>query len=245
MNIRKIHLENNNKTKISGRDTNFNNLFVSREFINKLKEQQKIEGAPLTIGNGLEYSAYYINSFIHINRELGKNGGNSIFVPGLLRVKKTGGISCGRNMLLYTFVDKLDVDISNLDYTILFADFNKQKLGDYIDIELPDYTNIYMIILLMDNTKIWKNKQYLSNGYVKFTPTEKYFCIDGSKSSVDINKNHVLAIQGYNDKIGAHTRLDLAFEDWDIDKTDLDYNDVIISLSSVFFDENRINDEIY
>ena len=68
------------------------------------------------------------------------------------------------------------------------------------------------------------------------------FCIDPSKSLYDVNEAHFIISCGINTSMGIFSRISIACEDWSMNITDKDYNDLSFSISSRYLDDNQIND---
>lgn len=104
------------------------------------------------------------------------------------------------------------------------------------------YPNLYLLIALIPNG--WDNKTIIdsTNKICSLPNDSTYYSINPTYSSTDTTSAHTINIKGYNSTIGTFSRVVVAFEDRSIATTDKDYNDVILSVSSVFFDEIKIND---
>ena len=240
------------KMEQSGRKTQeqLNVIKSQDKFKTSLVEQQAVPGTPTIISSGpLLNSAHMSTKYINISRENGKNSIDSVFIPTIIRIIKLSGYSAVANMICYAFANSPTQLSENLEWNVLFANFNEQTEGDYVDISLPDstlYPKLYLGLILLNNAWLKKTIVNETQKICSIPSNLKFFCINPSYSNADVGLSHVINIQAYNTYIGYQNRLCVAFEDYYSNVTDRDYNDVVLSIQDRDFDENAINDfEIY
>lgn len=236
------------KMKHNGRKTStqLTTITSQNKFISDLVEQQAIPGTPSTISSGpFVGSAHMASKYIKITREVGNIETDAVFIPTIMRIIKLTGTSAAATMICYAFANSPTQLPTALEWNVLFADFNQQTTGDFVDIQLPDstlYPELYLAVILINDA--WAQRTIVN-------PTQKicsvpsnldYYCINPAYSNADVNESHSVNIQAYNSRIGYQNRICLAYEDWTMNLTDRDYNDVVISIVNRDFDENNIND---
>jgi len=243
----KVEDLNSGKVLQSGRKSSefLNKINSHKIFYNNLIERRTIEGTPETIENRpiLNNNSHLGKNFIRIKREVGNSQDDSVYIPDRLRITLIGGTSAGRNTILYCWLEENELPI-NLRWRVLFANTRAQTRGDFIDIDLPDTNYKYIGLCIINNG--WLEKTVL-NTSEKLCSLKKlnildYYTINPSFSRGDKNKSHSINLQSFSNNEGINTRILITFEDWNFEYSDRDYNDVILSLSSVSFDENEIND---
>ena len=221
---------------------------------NNLVDGTAVPGTPTAItGGGLLNKAYMGQSYIKIVRELGDvtiNGSNlnQVYIPDRLRITRVGGICVTQNSLCYAWSSSSTNAPEDLVYNVVMPNVKEQDNGDYFDIDLPDmtlYPNLYLSLILIPNAWLKRTIINASLSICSIPGNLDYFCIDPSFSTgkMDPNIAHTINIQGYNTNQNILTRLGLAFEDrYMAYFSDRDYNDIIFYISSVFFDNNNINE---
>jgi hypothetical protein len=219
----------------------------SKTFLDNLVEKQLIPGTPSTISSGgLVGNAHMSSKYIKIDRDTSNiNQIDHLYIPTKLRVTKISGNSSAQNMICYGWSSSLSTVSTDITWNVLFSDFNSQDTGDYIDIDLPDqtyYPNLYLALILINDA--WKSRTVVNETFkICSVPGNlDYFSIDPSKSNSDISSSHAIIIQANNSIYGIKNRICIAFEDWYMAQTDKDYNDVVIALQDVSYDNNNIND---
>jgi hypothetical protein len=224
-------------------------MVASKTFLDNLQEKRLVYGTPKTIKKGnLVTTAHMSTQYIKINRgeQHGTNDNDVLNVMTRLRLTKLTGTSDATNMLCYAWANSLSTASTNLSWNVAFANFNEQTQGDYLDIDLPNntsYPNLYLALLIINGA--WDTKT-IENQELKICSIPGnnlvYFSITPSQSSSDTNYSHCIVIKAYNSRIGLQNRVCLAFEDWHMNFSDRDYNDVVISLQDACLDDNNIND---
>lgn len=243
-------VENLNTGRIlqTGRKTiEFLNKINSHKiFYNNLIERRTIEGTPDSIDNRpiLKSNSHLGKNFIKINNDKSVRTNDAVYIPDRMRITLIGGSTAGRNTILYCWLDKNELP-PNIKWRVLFANCRAQTRGDFIDIDLPDKINYYLGLAIINNG--WLEKTII-NSTEKLCSLKKldsldYYCINPTYSRGDVNKSHSINIQSYSTVEELNARLLVTFEDWKFDYSDRDYNDVILSISSVYLDENEINDD--
>lgn len=244
-------INSNGKMNISGRKTTqqINNIKSHKQYLNNITEGLAIEGMPNSIERtGLKNNSH-LGKNIKIIRERYSTENNTIYIPDRLRISYIGGITSGNNSILYSWSNKENINYTDLRWTVLFADCNAQEIGDYWDINLPDttsYPNLYLNIIMLLNS--WsQNKINISGNIYNFNSSikKKIYHNNYIYSTINKNKCHSINLQGTNTYDNINNKIIIAWEDWPLPKSDLDYNDIILSISSVFFDENNMNDNIF
>lgn len=201
-----------------------------------------VQGMPTSLDRpGFSDVAHRGLNLIKISNNFVTNS-DEIYAVRFVRIKLVY-INCSyKNSILYSFASSETTAVNNLTFNVLFANCHAQSLGDYWDIELPDntlYPNLFLVLLLV--TDGWTRNVTYSGSVYTITPT-MYFGIKSSFSSTDTSSPHTINIKGYNGSNGIVNRIILAFEDLSSANTDWDYNDVILSVSGHFSDENLNND---
>lgn len=223
-------------------------ILSSKTFINDLVERNAIPGTPASItGGDLVDKAHMSTKYIEILNEYGSNGIDKIIIPTRIRFTKVSGTSSAKNMLCYGWASSLNTAVTDITWNVLFANFNEQTQGDYIDIDLPDrtgYPELFLALILINDA--WSNKTIVNESLkiCSVPGTLDYFCINPDNSKVDIGDSHCVNIQGFNNIYGVQNRISVAFEDWYMEQTDNDYNDVVISIQDAFVDDNNVNEII-
>lgn len=223
-------------------------ILSSKTFINDLVERSAIPGTPASItGGDLVDKAHMSTKYIQILNEYGNNTLDTIIIPTRIRFTKVSGTSSAKNMLCYGWTSSLDTAVTDITWNVLFANFNEQTQGDYIDIDLPDrtgYPELFLALILINDA--WSNKTIVNESLkiCSVPGTLDYFCINPDNSKVDEGDSHCVIIPGYSDIYGVKNRISIAFEDWYMTETDKDYNDVVISIQDAFVDDNNVNEII-
>ena len=222
-------------------------IVSSKTFIDSLVEQDTIPGTPDTIsGTSLVGKAHMSQKYIKIERTSNNvNETDHLYISTKLRITKISGVSSAKNVLCYGWCNSLNTTSNNITWNVLFANFNSQTRGDYLDIDLPDstlYPELYLSLILIN--KGWDNRTIVdSNFKICSLPGNLfYYSIDPSKSNKDQNQSHSIFIQASNSIYNLKNRICIAFEDWEFKFSDKDYNDVVISLQDAAYDENNTND---
>jgi hypothetical protein len=221
----------------------------------KLKEKDTIEGTPNSLPSNFNSISKLTTNYIEILRDLGTRSGthDKVFIPDMIRVKISAGTCDDKNMILYAFSNNINASSNSLRWFVLFANTNSETRCNYVDIPLPDmtlYPSLYMSFVLINGGF---SKAILVDSFLKIfqmpsssSPSSySYYCINPAKSNSDIGIKHMITSNGYTSYNGYMTRVNICFEDLPIGNSgnsDRDYNDVVLSVSSVFFDENYIND---
>ena len=221
-------------------------ILSSKTFINDLVERTAIPGTPGSITSGdLVNKAHMSTKYIEILNQYGTNGIDTIIIPAKIRFTKVTGTSSAQNMICYGWASSLDTAVTAITWNVLFANFNEQTQGDYIDIDLPDRTRfpkLFLALILINDA--WRNKT-IENVNLKICSVPgnlDYFCINPDNSKADVGDSHCVNIQGFSNIYGVQNRISVAFEDWYMDQTDNDYNDVVISIQDAYLDDDNVND---
>ena len=246
-NFKVTNLNSGNRLQ-SGRKTQeeINTIFSQKNTISNVFEEQRVPGTPALISSGgLKDKAHMSIEYIRIIRQVGENNNDSIFIPDRMRITKLSGDCKANNTVAYAFSASNNTSPTELTWTVLYGNGNAQLNGDYFDLDLPDETsmpNLYLALILIKDG--WRHKTVISeeDKIVSIPSNLPYYCVNPQYSTQDPNINHMIVSQGYNIDIGVKSRIVVAFEDWELPRSDFDYNDVIISISSVYLDENNIND---
>ena len=252
INIVNFKIKNSNgEMNISGRKTTLqiNVIKSNYQYISNISEGVSIEGMPDSIErNGLKNNSH-LGSNIEIIRERFSTNNNSVYIPDKLRISYIGGITSGNNTILYAWSNKQNVNYTDLRWNVLMANCNSQTHGDYWDIDLPDFTfypklyfNIIMLLKTWNNNEVnIKNNIYNFNSSVKNQIYHNNFIY----STINKNKCHSVNLQGTSNTENINTRMIIGWEDWPLPESDLDFNDIILSISSVHYDETVTNDNIF
>lgn len=241
-------INSNGKMNISGRKTlqQINLIYSNKQYLTNVNEGISINGMPASIEKlGLKNNSH-LGKNIKIIRERYSTQNNTIYIPDRLRISYIGGQTSGNNSILYAWSNKQNINYTKLKWNVLFADSNKQEIGDYWDIDLPDFTlypNLYLNVIMLLNS--WsENRKLISENIYNFNSKVKNKIYNNNfiYSTIDKNKSHSINLQATNTIDNINTKIIIGWEDWALPKSDLDYNDIILSISSVFFDENNIND---
>lgn len=221
-------------------------ILSSGTFLNDLVERQAIPGTPATISAGnLVGKAHMSTKYIQVIRENGYLGIDKVFCSTKLRITKISGTSSAANMICYAWSSDPNILPTALTWNVLFANFNQQTQGDYIDIDLPDstfYPNLYLSLILINDA--WKSRTIVdaTQKICSVPGNLDYFCINPNYSKADVGQSHCVNIQAYNVFDGLQDRVCVAFEDWYMAQTDRDYNDVVLAIQDAFLDTNNVND---
>jgi hypothetical protein len=221
-------------------------ILSSKTFITDLVERTAIPGTPgLITGGDLVNKAHMGTKYIEILNEYGTTGIDKIIIPAKIRFTKVTGTSSAQNMICYGWASALNTPVTDITWNVLFANFNAQTQGDYIDIDLPDrtrYPKLFLALILINDA--WSNKTIVNESLkICSVPGNlDYFCINPDKSKVDVGDSHCVNIQGFSSLYGVQNRISVAFEDWYMAQTDKDYNDVVISIQDAYLDDNNVND---
>lgn len=247
----KVINNTNGKVKISGRNNNTKiNLIKSHnQYLNNISEGQEVTGMPSNISKtGLQGLSHLGNNIQIIKHRFTINN-NSLYIPDRLRISYISGTTAGNNSIIYAWSNKENINYTELDWNVLFANCNAQSHGDYWDIDLPDdthYPNLYLNIIMLLNSWSEKKLQIKDNIFnFKNTIHKRIYHNNYLYSYIDNNTSHSINLQGTNTKDNINTRIIIGFEDWPLPNSDLDYNDIILSISSVFFDETNLNDNSF
>lgn len=221
---------------------------------NSLIEGVQVDGTPTTINNtplnpsaDLYGKAHMGKQNILISPVIEKNiptDTEHLYVPeSIVRIMKINGQCKLKNSILYAFVPHYDTDPTTVTWKILMANSNSQTNGDYWDIPIiTNYPNNFISFLIIPNG--YTNKQIITGNYITFPSTSSYFCINPNFNTVNVNQSHTINIRGFNDNYGYHSRTVLCFEDRPFHRSDRDYNDVLIMLTSPSVLTAYINDII-
>lgn len=224
-------------------------IVASKTFLDNLQERRLVYGTPKTIKKGnLVTKAHMSTQYIKINRgeQHRANSDDVLNVMTRLRLTKLTGTSAAKNMLCYAWTNSINTTSTNLIWNVAFANFNEQNQGDYLNIDLPEntnYPNLYLALMIINGA--WDQKTIVNQEQkICSIPGNDlvYFSITPSQSISDTNYSHCIVIKAYSSHIGLQNRVCLAFEDWHMNFSDRDYNDVVISLQDAFLDDNNIND---
>ena len=231
----------NGKINSSGRHHN-PQLILSQNYI--IQNNTTIYGAPHSITNGYLYSiAHFSNSFIKIIKDFSVNNKqNTIYIPeNILRFTYLG--SNDSNSLLYAFSNTTNVDIYSIKFNILIANSIAHILGDYFDVVVPDYPNVYLIIIVSNNS--WINKNIINDNICNFNITD-FYCINPSFSSIDNGLSHFVMINGSNTILGINSTISIGCETFNFNSINCtnSYNGLKFSLSSMFVNETFTNDNL-
>ena len=139
-------------------------ILSTKKFLDDLIEKSRIQGTPDNIIGGPFFGEAHMSTrYISITRENTNNILDAIYCPTKLRITKVSGTTSAQNTICYAWSNSLDTNSTELTWNVLFANCNEQENGDYIDIELPDYTlypNLYLSIIIIND--IWKNKTMIN-----------------------------------------------------------------------------------
>lgn len=224
------------------------NIIKSQEaFYDNLVERTAIPGTPTAItGGGLQTIAHMGTTYLQINRSNEINNNiDGVFIPDAIRFTKITGQTKAKLAIIYAFANSENVLPENLVYNVLFANTNEQSIGDFVDIPLPDttfYPNLYLSLILINDAWTYRTVVDPTQKICSIPGDMDYFCINPSYSNKDVNQSHTVNIQGKNSEISIKSRVVYAFEDWYMNKTDRDYNDIVLSVSSVYIDSLNTND---
>ena len=240
----------------SGRKTTsqLNNNLLSSTYLNNLVNETAVQGTPTAItGGGLVGKAYMGQNYIKIVREIGNiisnpALNNQVYIPDRVRITRVGGVCNTQNSLCYAWSSSLTKTPEELEWNVLMPNVKEQSDGDYFDIDLPDstlYPNLYISFILIPNAWLGRTIIDASLNICSIPNNLDYFCSNPSFSigKMDPNIAHTINIQGFNQNQGILTRVGLSFEDrYMAYFSDRDYNDITIYVSSVFFDDENINE---
>ncbi len=206
-----------------------------------------VTGTPSTITqSGLDTVSHMGSTYINIIQNIAlTNIYDSVFIPDVIRITIIGGMALYENSIIYGFTSSNSIPSTLITWNVLFANMKSQNIGDYIDILLPDrtlYPMLFLAIACIPNG--WNNKTIIDSEkkICSLPGTSTYFSINSAHSNADIGSSHSINIQGTNSIMGVLSRVTIAFEDKLLAATDKDYNDVIISISSAYFDTICTND---
>lgn len=216
--------------------------------LSDLYEERTIFGTPVIISRTpLNTYAHLTNGYIKIVRDLISplSYQDQLFVPDRLRIKLIGG-TCGQlNSILYAWSSSPSVSPASLRWNVLFANTKAQPLNTFIDIDLPDntfYPSLYLALILVDGGFSASTSIDPSQGRFSFPTNLPYYCLNPAFNIINPNERHMISSQGKNVNNALYTRIVIAFEDMPFLQSDRDYNDIVLSLSSVFLDETHTND---
>ena len=250
LNITNFKLKNSSTGNIhtSGKKNinNYSHLLSYKTLLNTLQESNKILGMPQSILQPQLINKSHLGNTIQITKNINDKNNNTIYIPDRLRITYISGITSAKNSILYGFSSKSNESHQNIKWKLLFANCLSQSYGDYIDIDLPDstkYPKLFLHIILLLNGFNYIKK--INNNHYNFTNRKYYFYNNNHNlATKDIKYSHAINIKAYNNFNAIATRILVAFEDWAYPRSDADYNDVVLSISSVFFDDNIINEQI-
>ena len=200
-----------------------------------LVNKQKVTGMPNGISSShiLYTKSHCSDSYIKIYSDLNTTDDSVYIIADQLRITYGGGTCKFKNTFLYAFTTKLDTVPTDVSWKILFADSNKQSIGDYWDVTLPDSFNYNVTYLML---------MLVSDGYGQITPHEVegyynmspvgYFVNNSTYSTIDQGQCHCLITRGISNISFINLRLIVAWEDKTFSVCDRDYNDVILILES-------------
>lgn len=234
------------KMNISGRhqQSYINNIKSHQLYFNNITEGVSLTNMPNSLPPGLNGLSHFGKN-IEIIRDINNINNNSIYIPDRLRISYISGITDGKDSILFAWSNVENINYTELNWEVLFANCNAQQHGDYWDIDLPDmtfYPKLYLHIILLLNG--WNNKVDLGNNTYNFNSkiNKRIYHNNFNYSYIDKNICHSINIQGVNTLENINNRMLIGFEDWNLPNSDLDYNDIILSISSIHFDENKLND---
>ena len=239
------------KMPITGRLTSeqVTNILSQNTIINGVTERVAVPGTPDTISSGnLLNNAHMCSSYIKIctNHEISSSI-DSVFCPdNFIRITYLGGTTGASISLLYGFCTSTSTSIDNMTWNVVIAKNTSQTQGDYFDIAFPDMTyypsdNFYISFILINAA--WDERTIINGNICSITNVGyDNYCIKPSESQYDENISHFINSQGINSFDGIFTRLVIACEDWTMNITDKDYNDLLFCVSSRLISENNIND---
>ena len=224
-------------------------IVSNREMVLSLVNKVAVPGMPyeISVFGQLYGKAHLCQSMIKIIQSYQRPSGvtEEVYIPERqLRMTKIGGICLKRNTIIYAFSERADPSPVSLIWTVLFASTKRQSNGEYVDINLPDYPEVYLSIMLIPDG--WTHRRVINEEKkLCVIPGDlKYYCLNPMLSSGDIGISHAIVMQAYNKIDGFPTRVIVTWEDLNSSdpKVDFDYNDVILSISSSYFDELMVND---
>lgn len=239
------------KMPITGRLTTsqVNNILSYNTVINGVVEQVAVPGTPDEISSGdLANNAHMCSSYIKIITDNKINSSiDSIYCPdNFVKITYLGGTTSAQVSLLYAFCNSDSTLITDMTWNIVIAKNTSQTQGDYFDIPFPDMTyypndKFYISFIIINNA--WSTRTIVRNNICSITNVGyDNYCIKPSESQYDKNISHFINSQGINSLNGIMTRLVIACEDWTMNITDKDYNDLIFSVGSRYISENLMND---
>ena len=225
-------------------------LIVSqRAMVMSLTNKVAVPGMPYEISEtgplyGKAHLCYSVIKIIQ-SYQIPSRVTEEVYIPERqLRITKLGGLCLKRNTLIYAFSNRADSPPISLLWTVLFAATKRQRDGEYVNINIPDYPEVYLSIMLI--TDGWTHRQIVNetNKLCSIPANLGYYSLNPLLSSKDIGISHAIVIQAYNNVFGFPTRVILAWEDLNSNdhKVDFDYNDVILSISGSYCDELMTND---
>jgi hypothetical protein len=223
--------------------------FLSNDSVlSDLFETRTIFGTPLIINRApLNSYAHMTNGYVKIVRDLIAPipGQDQLFVPDRLRIKVIGGVCVQANSILYAWAASPTASPFTLRWQMLFANAKVQPLNTFIDIDLPDntyYPSLYLALILIDGGFAASTEVDPSQDEYQCPGNLPFYCLNPSFNIINPNERHMISSQGRSQYNGLYTRVVIAFEDMPFMRSDRDYNDVVLSLSSVFLDETHTND---
>ena len=238
----------NNSGKIAQSGGNSLSFKSNTSVLSDLYEAVTIFGTPITINRApLNSYAHMMSNYIQIVRNTINPVSNQdqLFIPDRLRIKIIGGVCVQSNMILYAWSASPTKSPYELRWQVLFANCNAQPRNTFIDIDLPDsalYPSLYLSLILIDGGFSESSEVDSSQNIYSCPGNLPFYCINPAFNVINPNERHMIASQGINTINGYYSRVVVAFEDLPFLKSDRDYNDVVLSLSSVFFDETHTND---
>ena len=222
-------------------------ILSQKTLFDNLSETVAVPGTPVAITSGGLYGkAHMCSQWIRIVRDNGSNSEDGVYIPDQIRFTKIEGTTSCKIAILYGFAPSANTPATDITWNVLFVDGNQQENGDFWNVPLPDttlYPNTYLAIMMYVGA--WWGRTVVSEDLkiCSIPNTSTYITfLDPSQANYDTNQSHMIVIQGYNANIGAASRICIACEDWIMSETDKDYNDLVISISSVALDANQTND---
>ena len=111
-----------------------------------------------------------------------------------------------------------------MTYNALFANFNSQTDGDYIDINRSEVAGKYLSLITINKAGLGFSFSGTTATYTH-SASRPFLCIKHSDSEVSTEQSYCIGSADSNS-------ICLAFEDNHKPGTDMDYNDIIISIEN-------------
>ena len=218
--------------------TGHNNSLSHRSYnglISGLVNKRKVTGMPDIIHNShaLAKISHRLLSYIQIYNDLYIISDSIYIIGNRIRITYSGGICKFKNTFLYAFTSISNTSPIDVRWKILFADCNKQSIGDYWDIDLPDsytYSSTYLMLMLVPDGYSQITPHEVQN-YYNLTPIN-YFINNPTYSTIDPGQCHCIITKAVSRNSFINLRLILAWEDKTFAVCDRDFNDVVLMLES-------------